>query len=74
MIFRKYQMRVTNKREMQGDYREIVIEPEPADFAVPYWIARAPMGSAATLQVAPDEFNDIEVGDLVTINITIGDC
>lgn len=72
MIKREYEMMVTHKRETKGDYREIAIQPNEADFSVPYWIARAPMGDIATLRVTPEEFNVLNVGDLVKITILIG--
>lgn len=70
MVKREYKMVVVSKREGTQEFREILLKWEKViDVTTPFWLLTDPMGTPMPLQVTPEEYNDILIGDTVLVTI-----
>lgn len=70
MIKRKWDLEVISKREATNLYELQLAQArgEP-DFTRPYWIDKADNGRYLTLEVTEEEYNNVTVGHVITVEL-----
>jgi hypothetical protein len=72
-VARTYELRVTAKQQFEMGQRLMLRDPHPEEMQSPWrpwWAQKGPQGVPLELDVTPEEFESVDVGDVFVVRVS----